>query len=118
MGQATISRARHALLNYGDEISFDLVYAWRWTGDEKHAKIGVTTIIGLDIRLAGTFHPTDDTKLLGVRECLDREEAKEKERDILNKFKRTRPDREWVIINNAFNKMITKEFIMPRNFSL
>ena len=46
MGQATISRARQALLNRGDKISFDLVYAWRWSGDEKHAKIGVTTILG------------------------------------------------------------------------
>ena len=118
MGQATISRARHALLNHGDKISFDLVYAWRWSGDEKHAKIGVTTIIGLGIRLTGTFHPTDDTKLLGVMECLDREKAKKSERDILNRFQRTRPDREWVIIDDAFNKMITEVFIMPPNFSL
>ena len=118
MGQATISRARHALLNRGDKIGFDLVYAWRWSGDEKHAKIGVTTIIGLDTRLAGTFHPTDDTKLLGVMECRDREEAKKNERDILNRLQRTRPDREWVIIDAAFNEMITKAFIMPPNFLL
>ena len=50
-------------------------------------------------------------------ECLDREEAKKKERNILNRLQRTRPDREWVIIDNAFNKMITEKFIMPPNFS-
>ena len=89
------------------------VYAWRWCGDERFAKIGRTRngLKGVENRMVTTYHPTDDPVLLGVRECADAEESHKTERYILNGLGRTRPDREWVEIDEKFNEMIDKSFM-------
>lgn len=90
-----------------------VVYAWRWCGDERFAKIGRTRngLKGVENRMVTTYHPTDDAVLLGVRECADAEESHKIERYILNGLERTRPDREWVEIDEKFNEMIDKSFM-------
>ena len=89
------------------------VYAWRWCGDEGFAKIGRTRngLKGVENRMVTTYHPTDDPVLLGVRECADAEESHKTEQYILNGLRRTRPDREWVEIDEKFNEMIDKSFM-------
>ena len=62
------------------------------------------------MRIITTYEPIDDPLLIGVRECRNRKEAGEIERDMLNTFKKTRSNREWVIINKEFNEMIDEEF--------
>ena len=49
------------------------VYAWRWCGDERFAKIGRTRngLKGVVNRMVTTYNPTDDPVLLGVRKCTD-----------------------------------------------
>ena len=88
------------------------VYAWRWSGDERFAKIGRTRngLKGVKNRMVTTYHPTDNPVPLGVRQCADMEESHKTEQYILNGLKRTRPDREWVKIDEAFNEMIEKSF--------
>ena len=56
------------------------VYAWRWSGDERFAKIGRTRngLKGVENRMVTTYHPTDDPVLLGVRECADTERSSTK----------------------------------------
>ena len=92
------------------------VYAWRWCGDEGFAKIGRTRngLKGVEQRMVTTYHPTDDPVLLGVRECTDAEESHKTEQYILNGLGRTRPDREWVEIDEAFNEMIEKSFVKEK----
>ena len=92
------------------------VYAWRWCGDEGFAKIGRTRngLKGVENRMVTTYHPTDDPVLLGVRECADAEESRKTEKYILNGLGRTRPDREWVEIDEKFNEMIDKSFMEPQ----
>ena len=89
------------------------VYAWRWCGDERFAKIGRTRngLKGVENRMVTTYHPTDDPVLLGVRECADAKESHKTEQYILNGLERTRPDREWVEIDEKFNEMIDKSFM-------
>ena len=89
------------------------VYAWRWCGDERFAKIGRTRngLKGVENRMVTTYHPTDDPVLLGVRECADAEESHKTEQYILNGLRRTRSDREWVEIDEKFNEMIDKSFM-------
>ena len=89
------------------------VYAWRWCGDERFAKIGRTRngLKGVKNRMVTTYHPTDDPVLLGVRECTDAEESHKTEQYILNGLRRTRSDREWVEIDEKFNEMIDKSFM-------
>ena len=89
------------------------VYAWRWCGDEGFAKIGRTRngLKGVENRMVTTYHPTDDPVLLGVRECADAEESHKIEQYILKGLGRTRPDREWVEIDEKFNEMIAKSFM-------
>ena len=89
------------------------VYAWRWSGDEGFAKIGRTRsgLNGVKKRMVTTYHPTDDPVPLGVRKCADVEESHKTERYILSGLGRTRPDREWVKIDEKFNEMIDKSFI-------
>ena len=91
------------------------VYAWRWCDDEGSAKIGRTRngLKGVKNRMVTTYHPTDDPVLLGVRECADAEESHKTEQYILNELGRTRPDREWVEIDEKFNEMIEKSFYKP-----
>ena len=89
------------------------VYAWRWCGDEGFAKIGRTRngLKGVENRMVTTYHPTDDPVLLGVRKCADAEESHKTEQYILTGLGRTRPDREWVEIDEKFNEMIDKSFM-------
>ena len=93
------------------------VYAWRWSGDERFAKIGRTRngLKGVEKRMVTTYHPTDDPVPLGVRECADAEESHKTEQYILNRLGRTRRDREWVKIDKKFNEMIDKSFMVPPN---
>ena len=88
------------------------VYAWRWRDDKKVAKIGRTRngLKGVKKRMVTTYHPTDDPLPLGVRKCADEEESHKTEQYILDRLGRTRPDREWVKIDEKFNEMIEKSF--------
>ena len=45
--------------------NYDLVYAWRYSGDKRYAKIGISTKHLLHTRMPRTYHPTDDP-------CIDR----------------------------------------------
>ena len=88
------------------------VYAWRWSGDDRFAKIGRTSNgkQGVKNRMVTTYNATDDPVLLGVRKCADAEESHKTEQYILNVLGRTRPNREWVEIDEAFKEMIEKSF--------
>ena len=87
----------------------DIVYAWRWSDDNTCAKIGVSTVSGLKSRMVATYHPTDDPILIGVRKCRSRREAERIEKSLLRTLERTRSDREWVIIDDAFNRFFYPE---------
>jgi len=92
------------------------VYAWRWSGDDTCAKIGVSTLSLLKFRLVATYHPTDDPVLIGVMKCRSREESEDNEWYFLNEaLERTRPDREWIIIDEEFNRIIDEAFISDPN---
>ena len=93
-----------------DCIDCGIVYAWRWSGDDKYAKIGVSIAGRLRERMISTYHPTDDALLIGISKYDDRKEAQEKETSILNNLTRAHPKREWVIIDEDFNKLINEEF--------
>ena len=113
VGKTTVWNVRQELINQVGE-DFDLVYAWRWSGDDTCAKIGISTRSLLKSRLdpASTYHPTDDPALIGVMWCRTRERAEDEEWGFLNGFlERTRPDREWVIIDEVFNETINEAFI-------
>lgn len=88
---------------------FDIVYAWRWSGDDTCAKIGVSKVSNLESRMVTTYHPTDDPILIGVRKCRSHREAKRIEKSLLRTLERTRSDREWVIIDEAFNRFFHPE---------
>ena len=91
------------------------VYAWRWGDDKRFAKIGRTRngLKGVWDRMVTTYNPTENPVLIGVRKCTDVKESHKIEQYILNGLRRTRPDREWVEIDEAFNKMIEKSFDKP-----
>ena len=101
-----------------DELEDDLhvVYAWQWSGDDRFAKIGVTTESRLDDRInkGKTYHPKDEPIRIGV--CIEkyktRKQARAAEKSILekNELKLTHPRREWVKIDGKFKKMIDKYF--------
>ena len=111
ISKTTVWNVRQALIKQVDE-DYDVVYAWRWSGDDICAKIGVSTIVNLETRLVSTYHPTDDPILIGVMKCRTPEEAKDNEWYFLNEaLERTRPDREWVIIDEEFNRIIDEAFI-------
>ena len=57
-----------------------------------------------------TYQPIDDPVPLGVRKCADAEESHKTEQCILDGLGRTRPDREWVEINERFSEMIDESF--------
>ena len=87
------------------------MYAWRWSGDNKYAKIGKCPTGSLKQRMVSTYHPTDDPILIGVQEYITEDEAKVNEKVLLNNiFTRTRSDREWVIIDEKFNEIINERF--------
>ena len=94
----------------------DIVYTWRWSGDNRYAKIGICKMSTLEDRMAGTYHPTDDPVLIGVIKCPDRESAKLIEKTILDRLlQRTRPGREWVIIDEDFNEILDEVFLSDPN---
>ena len=97
---------------------FAFVYAWRYSGDKKHAKIGETTKKSFHSRYVKTYHPTDDPVLIGIFKCNNKPHAQNVEAYILKKLTRTRPDvqgHEWVKIDEAFNKMIDNSFLSDSN---
>ena len=97
---------------------FAFVYAWRYSGDKRYAKIGKTTKKSFYSRFVKTYHPTDDPILIGIFKCNNESHALAVETDLLQKLKRTRPDvqgHEWVEIGAAFNKMIDDSFISDPN---
>ncbi len=114
VSKTTVWKVRQALINQVDE-DYDVVYAWRWAGDDTCAKIGVSTLFRLlSSRLdpAKTYHPTDDPVLIGVMKCRTREQALDEEWGYLNNlFERTHPNREWIIIDEMFKEVIDEAFI-------
>ena len=64
-------------------------------------------------RLVFTYHPTDEIELIGVSRARysKRSEAHSKETSILKRLKKSHCKREWVHINEDFNKLIDEEFI-------
>ncbi len=113
--QATVYNARHSLIfareNGINENCF-IVYTWRWKTNDKYAKIGRCPIGNLRGRIITTYEPLDDPLIIGVKEFSNQHEAREYEINILNtRLRRTRPDRDWVFIDETFNKIIDNEFI-------
>ena len=98
-------KAKQAIEKAGGD--FWLVYAWRWSGDKRYAKIGKTKLSGLEHRwktAPKTYHPTDEPILLGYIRCRDEKSALALEDELLNEtLDRVRPDREWVEIDETFN---------------
>ena len=90
--------------------NYNLVYTWRYSGDDRYAKIGETTKQLLPTRMPGTYHPTDELILIGTFKCNNKEHAIAVQNDILSKLKRVRDDREWVEIDDAFKEMVEKYF--------
>ncbi len=111
-----ISNVRRNLLfvrNIGismDYLERGVVYAWRWSGDEKHAKIGASTVKTLRERMISTYHPTDDALLIGFSLFANRKEAQKRETALLKSLGRVHSKREWVYINDDFNILLNKEF--------
>ena len=100
----------------GEDFAF--VYAWRYSGDKRYAKIGKTTMKSFHSRYVRTYHPTDDLILIGIFKCNNEPHALAVETDLLQKLKRTRPEvrgHEWVEIDKAFNRMIDDSFISDSN---
>lgn len=111
VSKTTVWRVRQTLINQVDE-DYDIVYAWRWSGDDTCAKMGISTLARFQSRLVATYHPTDDPVVIGVMKCRTPEEALYNESYFLNEaLERTRPDREWVIIDEEFNRIIDEAFI-------
>ena len=110
VSKTTVWNVRQALIKQVED--YDIVYAWRWSGDDTCAKIGVSTLSLFQSRVVSTYHPTDDIVLIGVMKCRSREQALDEEWGYLNNlFERTRPDREWVIIDEMFKEVINEAFI-------
>ena len=108
-------RKSEDLINKTGEDSH-IVYAWRWSNDNRCAKISHTLMSKLESRMVATYHPTDDPVLIGIMKCDSLKDCKLVEKTILNNLlQRTRPDREWVIIGEWFNKMIDAVFISDSN---
>ena len=105
-------------VNRPEVEDFAFVYAWRYSGDNRYAKIGKTTRKSFYSRFVKTYHPTDDPILIGIFKCNNEPHALAVEADILEKLTPTRPDvqgHEWVEIDEAFNKMIDDSFISDPN---
>lgn len=90
---------------------YDLVYAWRYSDNKRYAKIGRSTKHLLHTRMPVTYYPTGDPVLIGIRKCKNLQHAEDLQNHILDGLKRTRPDREWVEIDEAFHEMIDLSFI-------
>lgn len=117
VNHATVNLARKNLI-LADACRIDIdksiVYAWRWSGNDRYAKIGKCkrgSILWERIRMQpATYHPTDDIFLIGIKEYRYEREIHQEEIRILDRLGRTRRDREWVNINEDFNKLINEEF--------
>ena len=94
MEQTTVYNTRLSLIfareNKISENCF-VVYAWRWKTKDRYAKIGKCPIGNIRMRIITTYEPIDDPLLIGVRECRNRKEAGEIERDMLNTLKKHDP---------------------------
>ena len=110
VSKTTVWKARQELIRLKDP-GRNIVYAWRWSGDNTCAKIGKSTIGGLKDRMPATYHPTDDPVLIGVMMRASYEESEDLEQYFLRTLEQTRPDREWVIIDAQFNEIIDEAFI-------
>lgn len=117
VNSVTVNLARRNLIfadACGIDIDKSIVYAWRWSADEKYAKIGKCkkgSILRERIQMQpATFHPTDDIFLIGIKACGCEREMHREEKRILDALRRTRPDREWVHINAAFKKLMNEAF--------
>ena len=62
-----------------------------------------------------TYHPTTDPVLIVFVPCLSVSEAEHNETYFLCRLKRTRPDREWVKIDEMFDLVIDEAFISDPN---
>jgi len=113
VSNTTLVRDVRRNLFFAREIGVDaychLVYAWKWSGDDRYAKIGHSTGRTLRDQMVTTYHPTDDIILIGIKVCAGKKNSEE-EASILNRLGRIRPDREWVKINEEFNELINKKF--------
>ena len=110
----TIWRKRKSedLINKTGEDSH-IVYAWRWSNDNRCAKISHTLMSKLESRMVATYHPTDDPVLIGIMKCDSLKDCKLVEKTILNNLlQRTRPDCEWVIIGEWFNKILHSALVL------
>lgn len=113
MEQTTVYNTRRSLKfarANGISENCHVVYAWRWKANDRYAKIGKCPIGNLLYRIITTYEPMDDPLLIGIMECRNKKESGKIESDILNRLKKTRPDREWVIINEEFNDIIDEAF--------
>ena len=94
--------------------NFYFVYAWKYSGDNRYAKIGETSKESFRSRFVKTYHPTDDPILIGIFECNSKRHAQNVESELLKQLKRTRLDlsrHEWVEADEVFNEMIDLYFI-------
>lgn len=113
--QASVNYVRRGLIFAGEcciDIDKPIVYAWRWSGNDKYAKIGKCKT-GWRLRetikaRSVTFHPTDDIFLIGIK-YTDSETLSREEKCILKRLDLTHSKREWVYINDNFIKLINKE---------
>ncbi len=114
-----LSQVRNSLPVKRPEVEdFAFVYAWRYSGSKRFAKIGKTTRKSFYSRFIKTYHPTDDPILIGIFECNNEPHALKVETYLLQELERTRPDvqgHEWVKIDEAFNKMIDNSFLSDPN---
>ena len=91
---------------------FYLVYAWRWSGDTKHAKIGKSTLRKLEGRLrpCATCH-FNDLILISFVRCVSEQSRNALEQELLNEtLNRIRHDREWVVIDETFHDVFPTDF--------
>ena len=106
----TEREAKKAIEKAGE--NFYLVYAWRWSNDERYAKIGKSSIASLDNtyrRMPKTYHPTDDPLLIGYLRCANEQQAFSLEKELLNDvLTRVRPDREWVEIDETLKDVFCR----------
>ena len=77
----------------------DIVYCWRWQGDEIACKIGHSTLGGMyHIKIQSTRYNHLQFELLGVVLCGDKKEARHTERELLSIFRQVNDNSEWVYL--------------------
>lgn len=103
-------QGKKAVAKTGED--FYLVYAWRWSGDPKHAKIGKSSLSDLEGRLSpcATCH-FNDLVLISFVRCESEQSRNALERELLDEIlDRIRSDREWVVIDENFNEVFPTDF--------